>query len=475
MERNSIVRIEGNKLTASATSESIERSYHIWRIDDIDPKNRERVAISGWQWDDHYEINLVKPGQYYAVVYYKDGSQRQESIPVFGDVVVSQSEVANIRQNDQAIIEMLSKMTIAGLENILKVLKVKLAGRKVSVYVDSLSETVFGQLSFALEFFLGELSFENFYVKSKGAENIGYKFSINYRNYYKSFSSNHLNEENVLLVAGTKKSKVITKAKVIYLKDLINEAFNNRVLVAPLNKLQSQNKKVLYVVFPTATKIKNKSVLEEKVSQLTIATTRANLKQGIIPEALLRFGENKVYANDVLDGWGLQSHEGGYDTLTDKTSTFVNRKNGYRLSPINEKENKDNKKVYFFGNSVMYGIGSDDVHTLPNLVGRNALSDNKSIYVENRANFSMNDYVRSTNLLKQIDISDEDIIVFGTHLALTVEQQNMLNGEYIDMQPYFERPHEMGEVFLDMTHMNKVGYEKMASVVYNYLVEKGLI
>ena len=95
--------------------------------------------------------------------------------------------------------------------------------------------------------------------------------------------------------------------------------------------------------------------------------------------------------------------------------------------------------------------------------------------LENRANFSMNDYVRSTNLLKQIDISDEDIIVFGTHLALTVEQQNMLNGEYIDMQPYFERPHEMGEVFLDMTHMNKVGYEKMASVVYNYLVEKGLI
>ncbi|CAM3231081.1 hypothetical protein HZR21_09920 [Lactococcus laudensis] len=111
-------------------------------------------------------------------------------------------------------------MTIAGLENILKVLKVKLAGRKVSVYVDSLSETVFGQLSFALEFFLGELSFENFYVKSKGAENIGYKFSINYRNYYKSFSSNHLNEENVLLVAGTKKSKVITKAKVILMLSL---------------------------------------------------------------------------------------------------------------------------------------------------------------------------------------------------------------------------------------------------------------
>ena len=248
-------------------------------------------------------------------------------------------------------------------------------------------------------------------------------------------------------------------AKVVNITELIQNAFIDKYLLTPLYELPN---KVVYINFPVAKNIENPSEREKNAATRTIGTLRNNLKEKKYPD--IYENEDPEYIKDVLDGWKLNNHV-GYDTLMDKHTKYVNITDGHREIKRNGKRFVGNQgKVLFFGNSVMYGIGSDDENTLPSLFAKYT-----DLYTENRANFSMNDFVRSSNLIKSMKFNDEDVIVIGLHLPLKANMKHKVN-KYIDMQPYFNHPRMYDdEVFVDMTHLNKHGYKLMAETLIKNL------
>ncbi|MFL1695585.1 hypothetical protein ACJQWY_02050 [Weissella kandleri] len=253
---------------------------------------------------------------------------------------------------------------------------------------------------------------------------------------------------------------------------ILDAAFTNKVLVNPLEEIYKLGAQVLYVHFPTAQNIKNKSAYEIQAAQTSIAKIREMARNNQFLQSLLELNESPEYMRQVIDGWALDTYA-GYDLLKDKAETYVNIQDGHRAIP-DEQKTHGARNVYFLGNSVMYGIGSDDANTVPSIISEKAKEDGLAVNVENRANFSMNDYIRGANLLKHLPIHENDVVVFESHQALNAQQQAALKGNYLDLQPYVERPHDAGELFVDMTHLTRKGYRRISEPVYEALQDKFL-
>ena len=127
--------------------------------------------------------------------------------------------------------------------------------------------------------------------------------------------------------------------------------------------------------------------------------------------------------------------------------------------------------VYMFGHSFIFGIGSEDKHTISSHLQRelNEYYGNLNIIsklVINCANFSGVDYPFMFQLMDTITFQENDIIVipvdyrFSSDIALKY-------GFYIcSTQTAFDRPHEMGEVFVDGGHLNSEGNKTIAICEY---------
>lgn len=461
-------------------NEGVENfSIHVWKIDNNYKNNKIRLHMSGWQSSELYDFSLEEPGKYYAQIILTNGKRYNTN-----QVQISYAEL--FKSSDQADVDnasmyltqkskeeyktqkLMQKMFIVGRNKILEVLNRHLAGPKTKISMFLSEETTpLANAIYSFSFFDGLLKKPEFY--SEKSLNVGYLFSMSFRSYSRPVKYTSFQENDLLIVLdenNTEAKQIIlnnareANTKILTITDLIQEAYLDKFLITPLMELSN---KTVYINLPTVRGISNPSEYEKVAVHRTIKEVRNNLSKGILPE--IYKGMSYEYVSEVLNGWTLENHL-GFDKLKDSEGKYVNITNGHRKINNNGQLfiNKTGK-VMFFGNSVIYGIGSDDDHNLPSLFAKMT-----NIATENMANFSMNDFVRATNLIKNTDFDSEDIVIIGVHQPLNKYFQKKV-GNYVDMQPYFDHPRDFdNEFFVDMTHMTKDGYKIMAQVLASKLV-----
>ena len=450
-------------------------SLHIWRISDNYKNDRVREQISGWQDKEVYIFKVFVPGKYFAKVFQPDNSRFDTTtIEITRDDLLLYSNEKSLMEiskkweenssNQYSINKLIEQMYLIGQENIFKQISSYLNTNTTVSIFSSYRTSQLSNCIFSMSFFDGKFKIPKFFGEK--AANNGYLYSMSFRNYFDPISYSNFKEDDLLIIVEEKKSneqnEIIQKAvkngaKVLYLSKIISKAYRRKYLIDPIINSQP---KCIYIELPTSRRIKEPSEAEKVASQTPISLVRKNAQNFIYPLAL--DGMSDEYVKDVSHGWDLD-RKLGFDVLKEYHSKYANVQEGHRVIPKNGLTNvKNNGKVYFFGNSVIYGIGSDDENTLPSL-----FAQKKNLVTKNVANFSMNDYVRGTNLVKTMDFQTDDVIIFGSHEILDKEEQSLFDG-YVSMQRYFDHPRKFeNDVFLDMTHLNKYGYEIMAEALIN--------
>ena len=146
--------------------------------------------------------------------------------------------------------------------------------------------------------------------------------------------------------------------------------------------------------------------------------------------------------------------------ISDSTGKYVNNRGGYRVTDNTPKEFINT--VYMFGNSVCYGLGTDDENTIASILQKEIQKyyENDNIYsVLNCANGGgLNCYEQWKSFRYHMP-QDGDIAVFimkFSNLLKEIYSQQFL---WYDAADILNRPHNMGDIYFDNCHFNAVGYK----------------
>ncbi len=194
---------------------------------------------------------------------------------------------------------------------------------------------------------------------------------------------------------------------------------------------------------------------------------------------------DKLYDFDNKYSQKLKYTEGPYWRGTGKKLEYINITNDYCIS-INgirrtfHQMPKFKKNIWFIGTSVSSGAGSViDEHTIESFLQEILNLKKPNIYrVNNIVLPSGYHFGNIGSLIKKLPIKNDDIIllsndygqIFNNKIFLTEPVDKMMT--FIDNRPFFQRPHNLGEIFIDMVHMNPRGYKKYAESIYLQLSEK---
>ena len=169
--------------------------------------------------------------------------------------------------------------------------------------------------------------------------------------------------------------------------------------------------------------------------------------------------------------------DAGVTVAADSSGVFMNCSGGMRRTEGLWPEATCN--IFFLGHTVAFGIGADDGGTieshLQSLI-RDRQTDNIHKYnVMNFANSNLGDVFEVPRLLKRLPLRQGDIAICLLSYPQSIIQEYMNYTHVCDTGPYFERPHDLGEIFVDALHMNSYGYRRYAEAIYDSLVGGGLI
>ncbi|MFL1695581.1 hypothetical protein ACJQWY_02030 [Weissella kandleri] len=457
--------IDGVPTIQFKNDENLSRYFvHLWKKDDRYEKNTQRLAVSGWISGAGYNCKINTPGIYYGI--YFDANKNKY---VTGECEVTwesllnnnlAKSIKNNSMNEYKSSLVLEKLSIVGTDYFVDFLinNYGVKNKRLNLYFNDYEFMKVANAISSMYFFNNKI--EKPRLISNEVGHAGYLFSRTFE--HRVYDSRVQCDKNdyVLNIEGMpnsiKDKFESNDARILNFDSLLQEAFVEKYLVDQLNSIKN---KTIYIKFPVLKDVKNPSEIEKNRSNITIGKVRSEVKNNILPESLSRFNDDGDYAKNVMEGWRLDT-TGDYDKMVDRELKYSNISDGYRVIPDNGKKLINGKgSFYFFGNSVMFGVGSDDAHTIPAYFAKKTNYSSKM-----RANFSMNDFVRGVSLMKGIDFKDDDVVVFGGHVVLSERQQKSID-MYIDMTDEFSRPHDYGEIFTDMTHMNKVGYEIIADAL----------
>jgi [citrate (pro-3S)-lyase] ligase len=167
------------------------------------------------------------------------------------------------------------------------------------------------------------------------------------------------------------------------------------------------------------------------------------------------------------------SFNNGIPAAQDITGKYLNITNGFRHvtdAPLIAERN-----VYFVGGSLSYGYRMSDADTIESRLqgilnnrfpGKYAVSNivckgGHSISVE-------------AEIIKRLPIKPGDVVVLITDDYGCLSRDNNITPFTEDIirvnaVPFFQRPHDMGEVFVDQAHMNGGGNQKYAEIIFEAL------
>lgn len=270
-----------------------------------------------------------------------------------------------------------------------------------------------------------------------------------------------------------------TNAIVIHLIDIVLDILKNKYIFEKLLTLKNEFKNVNFVVctLPVLGKIENKSTNEEYIfkKKLSISEIRKDLSNPdpTIPIALKRINRSLEYNKELVDPFYLVQKNDVY-MAANQRKNHVNIIDNYRLTTDQPLEHFNT--IYTFGNSIAFGLGSPDELTISSQLQRkiNEVFGNKEgIRVLNCANHAASEYDLEFDLIRSIGYKENDTVI--VLLGLNVPSKYITEFIICDTQEAFERPHGMGEVFIDRSHINSIGNEKIAELLFNTLGNNNIL
>lgn len=214
--------------------------------------------------------------------------------------------------------------------------------------------------------------------------------------------------------------------------------------------------------FPQATKIQNGSEFERFIADHSIY----NFSPVIFEHG--QKAENLAFGNGLYFEWNTSKK---CYTVTDCKTESATVIGGHRVT-TDIIENATNS-IWVIGSSVAFGVCADDAHTIESALQRQLNThfgtDNKWNVV-NACAFSGADVGNVIPFIKNLPIKKGDICVFVMDFPdVFMESYD----EVVDLSPYFARPHNWGEIFVDINHMTGAGYCKQGEFIFDNLLEKG--
>ena len=185
-------------------------------------------------------------------------------------------------------------------------------------------------------------------------------------------------------------------------------------------------------------------------------------------------GYSDKYIKEVMQRI-MVTTKNNVDFCHDQEGEYVNVVNGYRVTtdvPVDF----DNT-IYMFGNSVCYGVGTDDEYTIASVLQREMLKEkgHNSYAVLNCSNGGGLNYKQQCDSFKYHMPQDGDIVVFvmtdAGELLKDVYEKHFI---WVDGKEVLNRPHDLGEIFIDFNHVNAKGYEACGKLLARKLLENNL-
>lgn len=165
-------------------------------------------------------------------------------------------------------------------------------------------------------------------------------------------------------------------------------------------------------------------------------------------------------------------HEAGYDKLCDCSSENYNVVNGYKVTTDTVEDAEHN--IWVFGSSVARGTFADDAHTIESALQRklNEFYHGKNNYnIINASNYSGNEVYNLPDFFNKQPIKSGDICIFMIEVPISLMSEY---NEIIDLSPYFARPHNYGEIFVDINHMTGKGYCAVAEKIFEIMQKRNI-
>lgn len=250
--------------------------------------------------------------------------------------------------------------------------------------------------------------------------------------------------------------------KILSYSELVNfTLYKATVMNYIYRKCQELNCKSLILKFPQANRIKNQSPLEQYL------------------------GNNSIYSyNKIIHSYGIEENEikygitsprhfeDGYWKLSNYSSEDYNVFDGYRLTT--DVSEKAIHNIWIFGSSVALGVYADDSHTIASGLQRELnqhYADNNEYNVVNASNYWGNEVYYLPDFFDKQPIKPGDICIF------IIDAPEILMQEYrgiVDLSTYLSRPHNYGEIFVDMNHMTGKGYCIVAQKIFEIMQDKNM-
>lgn len=248
--------------------------------------------------------------------------------------------------------------------------------------------------------------------------------------------------------------------KLIPLSNMVDYTLYKNVIINLCKQyVESLGAKVLMLKFPQANRVKNQSLLEKYLGNNGIYSYN---------DEAIKHGLNK---SEIISTMLKGERHKNYARWADKLSKNENVMNGYRVTT----NLVDNCKhtIWCFGSSVSYGVFADDAHTIESSLQRRLnekFGDKNEWNVVNASNYGGNDVYNVVEYMKDQPIKEGDICIFNCDFPLILLEDE---DSIVDMITYFNRPHDYGEIFVDINHMTGRGYCAQGKVIFELLEQKG--
>ena len=264
------------------------------------------------------------------------------------------------------------------------------------------------------------------------------------------------------------------------LRNLINYSRIKRLLLDKLLKYKEDHPGVDIVLanLPVYHRVKYKTDAEKEYLK-SIKAMSTKQRDEKMSSYLSSLSGVKDYGQVIKDAtFDTVKNEEGVYFLGDKTTKYVNVKDGYRLVPSRPETYEHT--IYTFGNSLGTGYYTDDEHTIQNGL-QSKLNDyygtNNTYGVVNTANGGHPNYKKIWESVEFHAPQDGDMIVILLWFNPLIEQVEKYRENFIfsDVQKslgLFDRPHSFGEqVWIDDLHLQYRAYKQFGESLANDIID----
>ena len=233
---------------------------------------------------------------------------------------------------------------------------------------------------------------------------------------------------------------------------------------------------IVYVNRCYAHEISNKSPYEN----LILNETKNDIPSLMKMKLQYGYDSNEEYFDNCLKNVQELSFTiiNGIVVANNITSKYINIRNGLRN--VTDVPAKSERNIYFLGNSLSYGYLVSDSDTIESKLQLILNKHFPSKYaVSNIVCKSGHSVASYTEFIKCLPIKPWDIVVLMAESSgsliwpqyVTSYTKDIIR---INTSSFFNRPHNMGEVFIDSSHMNGKGNQKYAEIIYDILKKENI-